>query len=89
MIRMGENTLTLQQMEALLAFAAKKLGVSQEQLARTLQSGRVGELGLSEENEKRLSTLLGNRQAVNDLLESPQAKELLRRAAEGQSHGRG
>ena len=65
---MGENTLTPQQMEALLAFAAKKLGVSQEQLARTLQSGRVGELGLSEENEKRLSTLLGNRQAVNDLL---------------------
>lgn len=86
---MGENTLTPQQMEALLAFAARKLGVSQEQLARTLQNGRVGELGLSEANEKRLSELLGNRQAVSDLLGSPQAQELLRRTAEGENHGRG
>lgn len=86
---MGENALTPQQMEALLAFAARKLGVSQEQLARTLQNGRVGELGLSEANEKRLSELLGNRQAVSDLLESPQAQELLRRTAEGENHGRG
>lgn len=81
--------MTPQQMEALLAFAARKLGVSQEQLARTLQNGRVGELGLSEANEKRLSELLGNRQAVSDLLESPQAQELLRRTAEGENHGRG
>ena len=86
---MGENTLTPQQMEALLAFAARKLGVSQEQLARTLQNGRVGELGLSEANENRLSELLGNRQAVSDLLGSPQAQELLRRTAEGENHGRG
>ena len=74
---MGESALTPQQLEALLSFASKKLGVSQEQLARSIQSGNVADLGLSAENSRKLEGLLGDRKATENRIRSPQAQAVL------------
>lgn len=81
---MGDNKLSPQQLQALLAFASKKLGVSQEQLARSIQSGNTDGLGLSEENSRRLQELIGNRQTAEELVRSPQAQALLDRLLRGE-----
>ena len=84
---MGDNKLTPQQLQALLAFAAKKLGVSQEALARSIQSGNTDELGLSEENSRKLQGLIGNRQAAEEIVRSPQAQALLDQLLQGDQNG--
>ena len=84
---MGDNKLTSQQLEALLAFASKKLGVSQEALARSIQSGSTDGLGLSEENDRKLQALIGDRQAAEQLVRSPQAQALLDRLLQGDQNG--
>ncbi len=74
---MGNTQLTPGQLEALLQFASAKLGISQEQLARTVQSGNLQDLGLSADQNRRLEGLLGNRERAEDLLKSPQLQSLL------------
>lgn len=81
---MGNAQLTPQQLEALLHFASKKLGISEEQLARTVQSGNMDDLGLSPENTKKLENLVGERNNAENLLQSPQVQALLSQLLGGQ-----
>lgn len=81
-MKMGNTQLTPQQLEALLKFASSKLGVSQEQLARTVQTGDINGLGLSPDNAAKLNGLLGNHPQA--LLQSPQVQALLAQILGGQ-----
>ncbi len=80
---MSEHSLTPQQLEALLTFASQKLGVSPQQLAKTIQSGDTGGLGLSAENSKKLDGFLNNPGALDRLIQSPQAQQVLQQLLQG------
>ena len=80
---MRGTQLTPAQMEALLRFAADKLGVSEQQLARTVQTGDTSHLGLSPENNRKLEGLMNNNQSLETLLRSPQTAALLERLLGG------
>lgn len=80
---MGNTQLTPKQLEALLTFASAKLGVSKEQLARTVQSGNIDELGLSPENNRKLEGLIGSKDNAQSLLQSPQVQSMLSQLLEG------
>lgn len=71
------NQLTPDQLQALLTFASKKLGVSEEQLAKTVQTGQTGHLGLSEENQQKLNSVLGDKAQAEKLMSSPAVQSLL------------
>ena len=81
---MGNTQLTPQQLEALLKFASSKLGISQEQLARTVQSGNLDELGLSPDSTRKLNGMMGGNDPQS-LLQSPQVQALLLQLLGGQS----
>ncbi len=81
---MGNTQLTPQQLEALLKFASSKLGISQEQLARTVQSGNLDELGLSPDSTRKLNGMMGGNDPQS-LLQSPQVQALLSQLLGGQS----
>lgn len=81
---MGNTQLTPQQLEALLKFASSKLGISQEQLARTVQSGNLDELGLSPDSTRKLNGMMGGSDPQS-LLQSPQVQALLSQLLGGQS----
>lgn len=71
------NQLTPDQLQALLTFASKKLGVSEGQLAKTIETGKTDHLGLTEENQQKLNGILGDKGAAEKLLSSPQVQSLL------------
>ncbi len=80
---MSGNGLTPEQLEALLNFASQKLGVSPQQLARTVQTGDSSGLGLSEDKARKLDGFLNDRGALERLVRSPQAQELLNQLLKG------
>ena len=86
---MGNIQLTPQQLEALLKFASARLGISQEALARSVQSGDPDALGLSPEYTRKLEGLIGNRAQTEELLRSPQIKEALERLWGGDANNHG
>ncbi len=67
--------LTPQQLSALLQFASAKLGVSEEELAKTVQTGDTSHLGLSPEAQRKFEGMLGGN--PDALLQSPQVKAML------------
>ncbi len=67
--------LTPQQLSALLQFASAKLGVSEQELAKTVQTGDTSHLGLSPEAKRKFEGMLGS--DPETLLQSPQVKNLL------------
>ncbi len=69
------------QLNALLQYAAAKLGMPAEQLAATVSSGGVEGLlsSLSGDNRRRIESLLADRSQAEALLSSPQFRELLKR----------
>ncbi len=83
---MGNAQLTPEQLEALLKFASSKLGISEQQLARTVQSGNIDDLGLSPESSKKLEGLIGGRNSAETLLQSPQVKALLSQLLGGEKN---
>jgi hypothetical protein len=66
-------------LNALLAIAGKKLGKSPEELKAGLQSGNLDSVlaGMSEENRKQITALLGNPAALNLLMQNENIKKLL------------
>lgn len=69
------GNITPDQLAALVRFASTKLGVSEEQLARTVQTGDTSNLGLSPEANLKLQSLLGA--SPETLLQSPQVRAML------------
>ncbi len=69
------------QMNALLQYAAAKLGMTPEQLARTVASGGYEHLSssLSDSSRRTLESMVGDPARMEALLASPQVQELLKR----------
>lgn len=69
------------QLNALLQYAAARLGVSPEELASTVAGGRYEELSsrLSDSNRRALESMLGDPQKAQAFLQHPQVQEFLKR----------
>ena len=67
------------QINSLLNVAASRLGTSPEKLRSQLESGSLEDVinGLNSSGGSKLSQLLSNPKAVESLLNSPQARQLI------------
>ena len=85
---MGNNAITPQQLEALIQYAAKRLNMSPQQLAGTVQTKGLEGLSahLSPEDAAKLQGKQPDRAQAEQLLRSPQVQELLRQLTGGSSH---
>ena len=65
---------------ALLQMAGKKLGKDPGEIKEKLESGQMQDIvnGLSDEQKQKLSSVLQNPQALNNLLGSQQVQNLLK-----------
>ena len=72
--------LTPDQLNALLTFASAQLGVSPDRLRQTVQTGNTDALSgaVGSQTAAQIGALLNDRQALERLLQSPQAKEILK-----------
>lgn len=69
-ILQGKNQPSADQLSALLGIVAKKLGKSPEALEQELKSGNI--------SDERVKQVIGNKEELQGLMESPQVKALLR-----------
>lgn len=69
-ILQGKNQLSGDQLSALLGAVAKKMGKSPEALEQELKSGNI--------SDERVKQVIGNKEELQALMESPQIKALLR-----------
>lgn len=78
---MNSPSLTPEQMQALLGFAAARLGCTPQALASTLQEGGLASLQqkLSPQEDSLVRQLLGDRAAAEAFLASPDVQALLSR----------
>lgn len=69
------------QMNALLQYAAARLGVSADELASTVANGGYENLTsrLSDTNRRALESMLGDPQKAQAFLQHPQVQEFLKR----------
>lgn len=72
---------TKEQLEALIGYASKKLGIAPDTLVDSVASGGYEGLNasLSDSGQKTLRELTGDPEKAKALLASPQVQELLRR----------
>ncbi len=80
------SQVTPQQLQALLNYASARLGMTPEQLARTVQQGGISALADKVGGEKAadMEKLAGNRQQVEQLMQSPAAQALIQKLLGGQ-----
>ncbi len=73
---MGQNEL-----EKLLRAASQRLGMSPEELKQGAAEGQLSELirGMDPVDAQNLQRVLGDREAAQKILDSPQAQELMKR----------
>ena len=71
--------ITPDQLQALLGYASKQLGMTPEQLASTVKEGGLGALTskVSPDNARRINDLVGDRQKAEQFLSSPEVKKAL------------
>lgn len=67
--------ITPDQLQALIAYASGRLGVTPEQLQNTVQTGDLGPL--SDRVSPDIAAVLGDRGKTEQLLRSPQVQALL------------
>ncbi len=79
---------TPEQLNALLQFAAKRLGTTPEKLAQTVQSGELEAVKdkMGADNVKKITDLAGNPAQIEQFLQSPQVAQLLKKFG-GEQHG--
>lgn len=76
---MSHYTPTPDQLQALLQYAGKRLGMSPEQLITAVQNGGISSLekNLSAADSKKLNTLIGDKQKADQFLQSPQVQQMI------------
>lgn len=84
---MSKPQLTPDQLSALLSFAAARLGVSEAELAKTVQTGDTAALGLSADKTAQIDALLRDRATVEKLINTPAAQTLLQNLGKGDTNG--
>ena len=79
------SQITPEQLQALVAYASRQLGMTPEQLQKTVQTGGLGALSnkVSPDTAGQIAALAGDRQKAEQLLQSPQAQELLKKLLGG------
>lgn len=78
---------TPEQLNALLQFAAKRLGTTPEKLAQTVQNGGLEAVKdkMGADNVKKITDLAGNPAGVEQFLQSPEVRALLQKFGGGTS----
>lgn len=79
------QNLTPQQADALLRLAGQRLGRDPQALKSQLESGQLDSLikGLAPQQQQKLAALLSNRQALGQLLENPQIRQMISQLTKG------
>lgn len=76
--------ITPDQMQALLGYAAKRLGMTPTQLAQTVQSG--GLPTMSGENAQKIKELAGDPARLQQMLNTPEVQAFLAKLTGGNGH---
>ncbi len=82
--------ITPDQLQALIGFAAKRLGMTPQQLAGTVQSGGLNALSdrVGAENVRRINDMVGDRQKAERFLSSPEVQRMMEQLLGGtDNHG--
>lgn len=79
------NNMNPQAVEAMLAIASKKLGVSAEELKNQLEQGKLDNAlkSVPPKQAQMLKQALSDKEKTEKILNSPQAKELMRKLQGG------
>lgn len=77
----GSVQLPPEQMNALLQMASRQLGQDPQQLRRQLENGQLGKVlgGLNPQQTAQINALLKSPQQVEQLLRSPQVRDMINR----------
>ena len=84
------SQITPEQLQALMNYASKRLGMTPEQLAKTVQSGGLSALSdrAGAQNTQKIAELAGDPKRLQQLLGSPEVQAFLSRfTGGGDSHG--
>ena len=80
------SQITPDQMQALLGYAAKRLGMTPTQLAQTVQNGGLS--SIAGDNAQKIRELTGDPARLQQLLNTPEVQAFLAKLTGGQgSHG--
>ena len=79
------SQITPDQLQALIAYASRRLGMTPEQLQRTVQEGGLSSLAdkVGGDSASQSASLAGDRQKAEQLLNSPQAQAILKQLLGG------
>ncbi len=77
------SQITPEQLQAILGYASKRLGMTPEQLARTVQSGGLSALS----QDARVRELAGDPQRLQQLANSPEVQAFLSKLTGGGTNG--
>ncbi len=80
------SQITPDQLQAVLGYAAKRLGMTPAQLAATVQNGGVSSL-MSGESAQKLKQLTDDPQRLQQLVNTPEVQAFLKRITGGDGHG--
>lgn len=75
------SQITPEQLQALLGYVSKQVGMTPEQLAQTVQSGNLE--GISHKLSPDIAAIAGDRRKMEQLVNSPQAQALLQQLLGG------
>ncbi len=84
------SQITPDQLQALLGYASKRLGMTPEQLAKTVQNGGLGALSdkAGAQNMQKFSELASDPARLQQLLASPEVRAFLSKLTGGNdTHG--
>ncbi len=82
--------ITPAQLQALLGYASRELGMSPEQLARTVQTGGVDAVtrSVNPDTARRVREIAGDPAQMQEFLKTPQVQQLLAKLLGGEGrHG--
>lgn len=79
------SQITPDQLQALLSYASRRLGMTPEQLAKTVQQGGLSAVAgnVDADSARRIGELVGDKQKAEQFMNSPQVQELLARLLGG------